>query len=275
MDAWIKGGLPILIGMFVASLLWLLESYIIFRMRNKEKNYKWRRLVYGIYRSVNMIKLAIMSLVAFYTGAFFTYIITYFITFFIYSVLMIFSIWSSPAQLSFIHKTLSLILFYPFSVMFIKHMTLKECRIINKNDLKAAMYYYFIDFMKKLPIKEMVNVFYIVMLMISSISKVGGKDIEFVFDTNEYFMSFTLYLAIYSASDSIYKKYKIYFDKLNDKIFKTSQYKKVARNINIKADLKQQKRDIKEFILTGKELKDNKKWRKYQKFILSKYNDKK
>lgn len=268
MDTWIKGVPPILIGMLVAGLLASLEIYIIYRMRNKDKNYKWRRLVYAIYRSVNIIKLAIISLVAFYTGALFTYMIAYIFTFFIYLILMVFSVWSSPAQLSFIHKTLSLILFYPFSIMFIKHMTLKECRIINKKDPTSALYYHFIDLMKKMPIKEMVNAFYIVMLMISSISKIGGKDIEFVFDTNEYFMSFTVYLAIYSASDSIYKKYKVYFDKLNDKIFKTSQYKKVAKNINIKADLKQRKKDIKDFILTGKELKDNKKWKKYQKNFL-------
>lgn len=252
--------LIIAIIMFFTTGFSFAKFMLIGFLRNKDKEYLHRKKIYYLYRLIEIVENLVLCSISFLVILILCYVLCYAITYFLSIILFLCNNSLTDHQYDFILGTLIVVFCYPLSLLFIKLFTLKESKIIEKEKTSIAFKEYAIYYIKKIPIREIIGICYIIMLFTSYISKVENKS---GFDGNEYFMSFSIYLAINSTADSLYRKYKIQIENLDNKLFHTRKHKQTTKKLNLKEDLKNSKCEVYKFILTGEIPKNYDKYQKY------------
>lgn len=252
--------LVISIIMFVLIGLLFLKIKIIDFLKVKNKHYIHRKKFYYLYRLIEVIEGILLCCIVFSIILLLCYALCYVFTYILSMVLFLCNNPLTDAQYDFILGTLIVVFCYPLSLLFIKFFTLRESKIIDKEKTSIAFKEYAIYYLRKIPIREIISICYVIMLFSSYILKLENDN---GFDGNEYFMSFSIYLAMNSSADNLYKKYKAQFTKLDNRLFHTEKHKKTTKKLNLKDSLKDSKSDVYKFLLTGEIPKNPNKYNKY------------
>ena len=169
-------------------------------------------------------------------------------------------------QIKFLLLTMSIVLFYPGSVLLLK------CYTIMSNDerfLFILIYNKTFGIIKKFPIEEIINILYVLLLSYSSIEKLGNANSSI--DNNYIYLSFIIYIAVQATASTVYKKHASFFNKIDNRIFKTDLIKSKNKKMNIDYHLDTANKFVLEFIRTGKVSKESKKYmRKINKYFKNK-----
>lgn len=226
----------------------MIKAKIINFLKNKSTLYIHRRKFFYSYRIIEIIESILLYGVGISVLLLVCFSLCYMFTFILSMALFLCEISLSDYQYDFILWTLIVVSCYPLSLLFIKLLTIRSNKVIANEKANIAFKDLAIYYIKKIPIKEIISVCYVFMLFISYILKVENI---YGIDGNEYFMSFSIYLAINTAADNIYKKYKTQFIKLDNHLFHTEKHKKTAKKLNLKDSLKDSKSEVYNFLLTG------------------------
>ena len=166
-------------------------------------------------------------------------------------------------QIKFLLLTMSIVLFYPGSVLLLK------CYTIMSNDerfLFILIYNKTFGIIKKFPIEEIINILYVLLLSYSSIEKLGNANSSI--DNNYIYLSFIIYIAVQATASTVYKKHASFFNRIDNRIFKTDLIKSKSKKMNIDYHLDTANKFVLEFIRTGKVSKESKKYmRKINKYF--------
>lgn len=169
-------------------------------------------------------------------------------------------------QIKFLLFTMSIVLFYPGSVLLLK------CYTIMSNDerfLFILIYNKTFGIIKKFPIEEIINILYVLLLSYSSIEKLGNANSSI--DNNYIYLSFIIYIAVQATSSTVYKKHASVFNRIDNHIFKTDLIKSKSKKMNIDYHLNTANNITLEFIRTGKVSKESEKYmRKINKYFKNK-----
>ncbi len=122
---------------------------------------------------------------------------------------------------------MSIVLFYPGSVLLLK------CYTIMSNDerfLFILIYNKTFGIIKKfpIPIEEIINILYVLLLSYSSIEKLGNANSSI--DNNYIYLSFIIYIAVQATASTVYKKHASFFNRIDNRIFKTDLIKSNLKN---------------------------------------------
>lgn len=248
----------IFLFMIISLIPMILMSLIIFLSKKIKTENIIRELLAKIYIIVSRLHnylVALVLLVFFFRISKLISIILIFLTVNIHYTIN--GLVLTNLQIQFMLLTMMIVFYYPISILFIKYFTLKISKEEgNEKNMVVAMFNGGIEFVQKIPIEEIINIGYVVFLIYSSIVKLEIKDNSF--DNNYIYLSFIIYLAIQTTAIMIYKKHKCFFDKLDNRFFKTNMFKKESKKLNVSKDLKLANEYAVEFIRTGKRLKDQK-----------------
>ena len=122
---------------------------------------------------------------------------------------------------------------------------------------------------KQFPIEEIINILYVLLLSYSSIEKLGNANSSI--DNNYIYLSFIIYIAVQATASTVYKKHASFFNKIDNRIFKTDLIKSKSKKMNIDYHLDTANKFVLEFIRTGKVSKESKKYmRKINKYFKNK-----
>lgn len=192
-----------------------------------------------------------------------TLLISKILVWIVYTILILIGENLVDEQIKFLMVTMISIFYYPGSILMLKWYT------ISRKDDKSLFILMFnksIEMIKKFPLEEIINILYVILLFYSSFNKIGNTNTSI--DSNYVYLSFIIYITVQTTASKIYKKHISFFNKIDNRIFKTDSIKNESKKMDLDNNLDVTNNIILEFIRTGKISKESEKYlKKINKYI--------
>ena len=219
--------MKMILWLLLGSIPNVLMILIVVIVKNTNFRIKTRDVIAKIYQILIKIYSCLLAIIFFALFSDVILIVSKILVWIICSVCIIFGKNLINAQIKFLLVTMFIVLFYPGSVLLLKCYTITS----NNKGFFISIYNKTVGIINKFPIEEIVNIIYVALLFYSSIKKLGNEN-SFI-DSNYIYLSFIIYFAVQKTASIIYKKHTLFFNRIDNRIFKTDLIKNESKKMNI------------------------------------------